>query len=174
MISDDQVPRRGARIQSVYRRMGWRAAAMLNVMLAASTGPASAQDASATEVREVIDRVFAGMQDADSAKVRSGFEEGARFALLPAEGTTAIRYLPIDRWLEAIAGSEGRWQEKVYDVEILVDGDIASAWTPYTFYLDGAIQHCGVNSIELLRTPDGWKITQVSDTRRTEGCREVP
>lgn len=43
---------------------------------------------------------------------------------------------------------------------------MASAWVPYTFYLDGVITHCGVNSIELLRDQEGWKITQLSDTRR--------
>ena len=34
------------------------------------------------------------------------------------------------------------------------------------FYLDGVPDHCGVNSIELLRDQGGWKITQLSDTRR--------
>lgn len=84
-----------------------------------------------------------------------------------------MQYRTIDGWLSAVAGSEGRWQEQIYDVEIRVDGDIASAWTPYTFYLDGRIRHCGVNSIELLRPARGWKITQLSDTRRTEGCRDM-
>lgn len=168
-----------ARIPRNPARIPWRRAGMLCALLAAWPGLASAQDASAQDasaeaVRQVIDRVFAGMHEADSAKVRSAFAEGARFALLPEEGATAVQYRPIDDWLDAIAGSEGRWEEKVYDVVIQVDGDMASAWTPYTFYLDGGIRHCGVDSIELLRTPDGWKITQLSDTQRTEGCREVP
>ena len=50
------------------------------------------------------------------------------------------------------------------------DGDIAFVWAPYTFYLDGAVRHCGVNAIDLLRDGTGWKITQVADTRRTENC----
>ncbi len=39
-----------------------------------------------------------------------------------------------------------------------------------TFYRDGEISHCGINSIELLRDADGWKVTQISDTRKREGC----
>jgi hypothetical protein len=35
---------------------------------------------------------------------------------------------------------------------------------------DGVISHCGVNSIELLRDAEGWKVTQLSDTRRRDGC----
>ncbi|MDA0327831.1 MAG: hypothetical protein O2958_02280 [Gemmatimonadetes bacterium] len=47
---------------------------------------------------------------------------------------------------------------------------MASIWAPYTFYLNGAVRHCGINSIELLRDREGWKVTQLSDTRRTENC----
>ncbi len=47
---------------------------------------------------------------------------------------------------------------------------MASAWVPYTFYLDGAGRYCRINSIELLRDAEGWRITQLSDTRRTENC----
>lgn len=166
----DEARRIGARIPSFRALMRGCGPTIVCAFIASWPVPASAQDASAEGVRDVIDRVFEGMQEADSAKVRSAFADGARFALLPAEGEEAVQYRSIDGWLAGVAGSEGRWQEKIYDVEIRVDDDMASAWTPYTFYLDGQIRHCGVNSIELLRTPDGWKITQVSDTRRMEGC----
>jgi hypothetical protein len=55
-------------------------------------------------------------------------------------------------------------------MEVHVDGSMASAWAPYTFYLSGEISHCGINSIELLKDAEGWKVTQISDTRRTENC----
>jgi len=57
---------------------------------------------------------------------------------------------------------------------VQVDADLASAWTPYSFYLDGRLRHCGVDSIELLCVEGAWKITQLSDTQRTQGCRELP
>jgi len=53
---------------------------------------------------------------------------------------------------------------------VRVDDTVASVWAPYTFYVNGRLSHCGVNSIELLRGAEGWKITQISDTRRTDGC----
>lgn len=171
-MARDEMQWSGARTRSFHALTRWWGAAMACGFIAAWAVPVTAQDAS-KGVRAVIDRVFEGMQEADSAKVRSAFAEGARFALLPEEGETAVQYRTIDGWLSAVAGSEGRWQERIYDVEIRVDGEIASAWTPYTFYLDGRIRHCGVNSIELLHTAQGWKITQLSDTRRMEGCRDV-
>jgi hypothetical protein len=51
---------------------------------------------------------------------------------------------------------------------------MAVVWAPYTFYLDGQVRHCGVNQMDFLRTNDSWKITQLTDTRRMQGCRQVP
>lgn len=137
--------------------------------------PLPAQGPDEAAVREVLDRVFTGMAEADSAGIRSALAEGARFALVasPDEAST-IRYSSPDGWLAAVADSQNRWEERIYDVAIRVDDTMASAWTPYVFLLDGAVRHCGVNSIELLKARDGWKITQLSDTRRTEGCPEPP
>ena len=122
-------------------------------------------------MRAAIDRIFVGMRTANSQMVRDVFAAEARFAVIDARnGTATIRGQAVDGWIEAIGGSEGSWDERIYDVEVRVDGDMASAWTPYTFYREGEISHCGINSIELLRDADGWKVTQLSDTRKRGVC----
>lgn len=118
-----------------------------------------------------VEQVFEGMRTADPDMVRSVFADDARFAVLAdADGRSAIRGQAVDSWIEAIGDSGGRWDEQVYDLDVRVDGTMASVWAPYTFYLDGSISHCGINSIELLHDGEGWKVTQISDTRRREGC----
>ena len=135
-----------------------------------SPGP----DRSEAEVRDVIDRLFEGMRTADSAKVRSALATGARFASVDGRATTpAIKFESPDAWIAAIANSGKRWDERLFEVEIRVSGNIAQAWTPYTFYVDGKLRHCGVDAMQLLRDASGWKITQLSDTQVREGCREV-
>lgn len=119
-------------------------------------------------VREVVETIFRGMRQADSTMVRSVFDTGARFAMISEDD--GVQYAPVDGWIRAVGRSGGRWDERVYDVRVEVDLPIASVWAPYTFYLDGAVRHCGVNTIEMLRTTDGWRITQISDSRRMEGC----
>jgi hypothetical protein len=47
-------------------------------------------------------------------------------------------------------------------------------WTPYAFYYDGNFSHCGVDSFQLARTAEGWKVVQIADTRRTQGCPTPP
>ena len=143
------------------------------LVLAATLGLApelAAQDGEAA-VEAAIMRVFEGMHTANPDMVRAVFAPDARFAVISARnGPAVIAAQTVDGWIQAIGGSEGRWDEQVYDLDIKLDGDMASAWVPYTFYLDGVVRHCGINSIELLRDADGWKVTQLSDTRRTENC----
>jgi len=152
--------------------MSKRAILAVTVLATATafTPALSAQDAEAA-VEAAIMQVFEGMHTANPEMVRAVFAPDARFAVISSRnGPAVIAAQTVDGWIEAIGGSEGRWDEQVYDLDIDVDGDMASAWVPYTFYFDGAVQHCGINSIELLRDAKGWKVTQLSDTRRTENC----
>jgi hypothetical protein len=64
------------------------------------------------------------------------------------------------------------WDEKIWDTEIRVDGNLAQVWTKYGFYLDEKFSHCGVDAIHLTKTKDGWKIFHLSDTRQREDCEE--
>lgn len=123
-----------------------------------------------------IERIFEGMRTADTVLVRAQFADGARFAMVGSRTEPGkIVFQTVDGWIRAIGTSNKRWDERVHDAQIRVDGNIAQAWTPYAFYLDNALRHCGVNSIELLKDASGaWKITQLSDTQRREGCKEVP
>ena len=133
-----------------------------------------AQSTDETAVRAVVQRMFDGMRSADSAMARSVFADGARFASVDARNTpSTIKSDAVDGWIRAIANSARRWDEQIYDVQVRIDGNIAQVWAPYTFYLDKAMRHCGVDAFELLRDAAGWKITQLSDTRRMEGCRDV-
>ena len=142
------------------------------IVLSAGTGRAQAlQSPEAAAVLAVVNRIFDGMKEADSAKVRTAFAPGARFVSV---GTRAypdsVVYQAVDGWLAGIAGSNKAWEEKIKNVRITVDGNIASAWMDYTFHLNGALRHCGVDSIEFVKVKGEWKITQLADTRRTTGC----
>jgi hypothetical protein len=105
--------------------------------------------------------------------VRSVFAEGARFASIDARTPpAAVRYDTVGGWIRAIANSNKRWDEQIFDVQVRVEDNMAQVWAPYTFYLDRAVRHCGTDAMELLKDASGWKITQLSDTHRTEGCKD--
>jgi hypothetical protein len=130
---------------------------------------AAAQDVSGP--RAAVDQLFLGMRMGNPMLLRQVFATDVRFAVLDDSGGSAqIATQSLDGFIRSVEVSAGAWNEQIYDVEVRVDDTVASVWAPYTFYVNGRISHCGVNSIELLRDALGWKITQISDTRRTDGC----
>ena len=151
----------------------WMSSAAL---LLAVLSPASARAQSDTaQVLAVVRRLFDGMRASDSAMVRSTMASIIRFAEVNERATPArIESDSVNEWLGAVARSNHRWDERIYDAQVRVDGNLAQVWAPYTFYLDGKISHCGVDALELSRDASGWKITQLGDTRRRENCRDVP
>ena len=40
--------------------------------------------------------------------------------------------------------------------------------------LGQTFSHCGVDSVQLLKTADGWKIMSIADTYVREGCEQHP
>jgi hypothetical protein len=72
----------------------------------------------------------------------------------------------------ATTPAETTLDERILDYQIKVDGTMASAWTPYRFYVNGNFSHCGVNSFQLVKMAEGWKIVYIIDTRRKEPCEE--
>jgi hypothetical protein len=146
-----------------------RALAVLAFTLVPTTAVAQSPDEQ--QVLAVVNRVFDGMRAADSATVRTAFAEGVRFASVDSRATPPrVKYDAVDGWLAGIAKSANRWDEQIYDVQVRVDAGIAQVWAPYTFYLDKKVSHCGVDMLQLLKTPDGWKITELADSRKREGC----
>ena len=62
------------------------------------------------------------------------------------------------------------FEEKILDYNIQIDGDMAHVWTPYEFWLNNVLHHCGVNSFQLFKKEDNWSIIYLVDTRRTTDC----
>lgn len=60
--------------------------------------------------------------------------------------------------------------EKILSYKILIDGNLASVWTPYEFYNKGKFSHCGVNSFQLFNNNGNWEVIYLIDTRKRNGC----
>jgi len=141
------------------------------IALIAATTPTPAVAQGDAGPMAAVEQIFEGMRTANPGMVREVFAPDARFAVLDRrDGPARLAVQGVDGWIAAIGESGGQWNEQIYDVVVHIDRDMASIWAPYTFYLDGGLRHCGINSIELLRGADGWRVTQLSDTRQTEDC----
>lgn len=140
------------------------------VLVGARGEPSAAQTADREAVRGTIDRLFEGMREEDSSAVQDVFHEaaGLHTAIGPSD-TSAVQSTSVQTFVQAVGETHEKvWDERIWDVEIRIDGPLASAWVPYAFYHGDELSHCGVNAMQFIRTADGWKIYQLTDSRRTD------
>lgn len=145
---------------------------LFSFFLLASFIPVRGQSPAVAEVKAVIDRFFEGIYQGDSSMIRTTLAPSVRLLGVSKSGDLIVD--SVGEFLEAIAGSKGPGvlQEKLWNYDIRVDEPIASAVTDYTFFVEGRVTHCGTNAFQLAKLDGGWKIVQIIDTRRKEGCRD--
>ncbi|MCH2045511.1 MAG: nuclear transport factor 2 family protein [Saprospiraceae bacterium] len=131
----------------------------------------SAQDE--IQIINTIDQMFDGMREADTTKFKTVFHPSARLlSTTDRAGETVYKYETVDNFVKAIATPHDQiWDEKIWSYDIKIDDCLATAWTKYSFFVGEQLSHCGVNTFTLIRTKQGWKITEIADTRRTRGCQ---
>ena len=88
------------------------------------------------------------------------------------DGNTILRNDNFNDFIHSIVSIPDsiNFKEKLLDYSIQVDGSMANAWTPYEFWVNGKFSHCGVNSFQMVKLEETWKIIYLIDTRRKEGC----
>lgn len=128
------------------------------------------------EVLAVVQRLFDGMRAGDSTVVRSVFDSTARLVTTSVrEGAPLLRVSPIDRFVAAVgAPHDAVWDERIWDAQVRIDGNLASVWTKYAFYRGTQFSHCGIDHFLLFRRAEGWKVVHLADTQRREGCETPP
>ena len=126
------------------------------------------------EVKAAIEHFFEGFHMRDTSMIRTALHKEIHMQRIgrDATGAPVLVNEKITDFLSSMASLPDTLQieERLLDYHIRVDGELAHAWTPYEFYLQGDLHHCGVNSFQLFREPDGWKIIYIIDTRRVTGC----
>ena len=140
---------------------------------AAYRGPIMSADEQA--IADVVETLFDGMRAGDSAMVRSVFHPQVRMvtSFRNAQGPQLAVENDLSGFLTAVGTPhEQVWDEKISNLVIKTDNDFGMAWMEYGFFAGEQFSHCGVDLMELVRTPDGWKIIGLADTRRRAGCEQ--
>ncbi len=126
-------------------------------------------------VKATVNRLFEGMKTSNADMIRSCFSDSAVLQTIAKnkEGNTVIRNESVEAFAQSISQLKaGAADERISFETVKIDGPLAIAWTPYKFYFDGKFSHCGVNSFQLVRFKNEWKIQYLIDTRRRVGCGE--
>jgi hypothetical protein len=124
-------------------------------------------------VKNSVNNLFIAMKTTDQALLTSCFADSAVLQTITKNGEGKV--IVVNQKVADFATSISRFAKGDLDEQISfdivkVDGDLAIAWTPYKFYLKTVFSHCGVNSFQLVRQKNGWKIQYLIDTRRKANC----
>lgn len=124
-------------------------------------------------VKTAVNNLFVAMKNSDGVMLQSCFGDSAKLQALSMDkaGNLLVKNESVQDFAKSISTMpKGALDERITFDMIKIDGPLASVWTPYSFYYNGQFSHCGVNSFQLLRTVNGWKIQYIIDTRRKTGC----
>ncbi|AZI39795.1 nuclear transport factor 2 family protein [Epilithonimonas vandammei] len=130
-----------------------------------------AQKSEEDAVKKAVNQLFNGMKTSDSILIKKSFHKNA--VLQTITKTSEVKSESIKDFVLSISKAEkGSLDERITFSNILIDENLASVWTLYEFYYKGQFSHCGVNSFQLVKSNNEWKIQYIIDTRRKDNCKK--
>ena len=152
----------------------------LAVAIAVTPRLVAAQSNAASEekaVLAVVQRMFDAMRTKDTAAFREIFEPNAKLVGMRTRpnGEQVVQVLPWDRFGTVMLNdTRATWIERAWSPEVRIRGTLATVWAEYDFHFGQTPSHCGVDAVQLLKTPTGWKIVSIADTYEQTGCPVRP
>ena len=125
--------------------------------------PSAQQDAN---VVATLQSLFDALETGDEALLRSVTDPSLVMHFSETrDGETTFGSSTLDGLAERITSSDVALIERMWDPIVVVNGSLATIWTPYDFYVGETFSHCGVDAANLMSGPDGWRIVALSWTR---------
>ena len=125
--------------------------------------PAAAEE---TEILAAFQLLFDALESGDEELLRSIVDPSVvMHSSETRDGVTTFGSATLDGLATRITSSDVPLIERMWDPVVMVNGPLATVWTPYDFYVGDTFSHCGVDAANLLDTEDGWRIVALSWTR---------
>ncbi|MCZ2487883.1 hypothetical protein [Aquirufa antheringensis] len=113
------------------------------------------------QIKAVILKTFSAMKSVDSVALKSCFTSNAllHISQVKPEGNV-VREVPVTKFIQNVMTRKpGEMDERVLSWgPILIDQEIATAWVPYEFYLNGKFSHKGVDVFIFVKSGNEFKI----------------
>jgi len=124
-------------------------------------------------VKQAVNNLFLGMKNGDSTLAASAFSKNSILqTIVNKDGKNTVRTESVSEFIKFIGAPHSqKYDERIVFTKILIDGPLASVWTDYQFYVGEKFSHCGVNSFQLVKEENGWRIVYIIDTRRKDQCK---
>lgn len=126
-----------------------------------------------TQIRELINDFFLALKTGDTNEMKKTVlpEISLATSFTARNGNPVLRAESFEEFLKSVGTPrKEEWNEQISNLTIHISDNLASVWMDYSFYLNSTFSHCGVNSFQLFKSTEGWKIISIVDTRRTKNC----
>ena len=125
-------------------------------------------------VMAAINKLFQGMRLGNEKLILSAFDSSAVLMSVGSSlGKTIVHSDDYRSFARALGTPHPQvWDERINNPIIHVSGDLAVVWAEYSFYLGDKLNHCGIDSFQLVKRDAGWKILVIVDTRKKAGCEK--
>jgi len=143
------------------------------ICISLSKTNAQTENPEESAVKAAINVFFYGMRTSDSTLIRKSLTSKSIMQTIATskEGKAMVRTESVDGFIKSVtAPHPEKYDERIVFTKVLIDGNLASVWTDYRFYVGDTFSHCGVNSFQLFKSDEGWKIIYIIDTRRKDKC----
>lgn len=143
---------------------------LLTAFLLFALAPLFAQTSDEKDAVATVQKTFDGIAAHDAAMIRSTMLPDARLFSVRDEGVPAGR--AAEDLASQIASTKGNLLERfTSQPSVSIRGRMAQVWGEYEFLRDGKFSHCGVDSVSLFKTAEGWRIAAIVYTMETTGCK---
>ena len=134
--------------------------ALITIVIATAAATANAQStADRAAVLEAVQRFFDTMTARDVEGARAVLVPQGRFHVIDTvKPGSEPRSFSNEEYFAQLQASKQTMRERIWNPEVRVHGSIATVWTPYDFWIDGKLSHCGVDAFDLIKSGEGWKI----------------
>ena len=119
-----------------------------------------------------VQALFDAMAAHDSVAATALVIPEGRLMVSRANGTVSNSTL--GGFAARLATAKSPYIERMWNPKVMVRGGIAVLWTEYDFHTDGKLTHCGIDSFQLVKMPEGWKISGLAYTVEPTGCAPSP
>jgi hypothetical protein len=135
--------------------------------LTASAQQNNINDTEQAAVKAVIQNMFTAMKNSDTVLLKTCFSPTAVFqTVVSKDKEVVVKDETVQNFINSIGKQPaGAIDERIVFETVKTDKDLAIIWTPYEFYYKDKYSHNGVNSFQLVKFKEGWKIQYLIDTR---------
>jgi Putative lumazine-binding len=125
-----------------------------------------------TQVTAAVQHLFDAMAAHDGAAIGTAFVKDARMVAVRPDGTVSVT--TAEDFSTRIGATKEAYLERMWEPKVLIRGAIAQLWAPYDFHREGKFNHCGIDSVSLVKVEGVWKIAGISYTSETSNCPISP